>query len=288
MTAPHHDSSAGGYLRPPAPPESLFGIIGHPLGHSLSPALHTWNFQRLGLAAAYMRWDIAPKSLPEFMHAVHVLPVAGVSVTIPHKQAVIPFLDELSYTAERIGAVNTLFWRQGRLHGENTDITGFLSPLQGQSFDTALVLGAGGAARAVITGLQQLHVQKIHIANRSPQRAQDLAREFAVEALPWEERTSCACELLVNTTPLGMSGEGVAQTPWPGEFFSKGQTVYDLVYNPLQTRFLREAAEAGCHVLDGLHMFLGQAAEQCRLWTGESIPGPEGRALLEALLVRKS
>lgn len=284
MSVSHETASVGGSFEPPTPPEKLFGIIGHPLGHSLSPVLHTWNFSRLGLASAYFRWDVPPGKLDDFLNAARVLPIAGVSVTIPHKQAVIPGLDGLTPAATRIGAVNTLFWNEGRLLGDNTDVTGFLSPLQDRNFNSAMVLGAGGAARAVLAGLREKGVQQLLIANRSPERAKALAEEFSATPLPWDKRTEKNCELLVNTTPLGMKGGGINETPWPGEAFAPEQTVYDLVYNPLQTRFLREAARAGCTVLDGLGMFLGQAREQCRLWTGLELPVEQGRKLLEALL----
>lgn len=288
------ESNAGGstppafsLTPPPTPPANLYGILGHPLGHTLSPPLHTWSFHVLGVPAAYMRWDVPPESLGTFMDAVRVLPVAGASVTIPHKEAVIPHLDGLSAMAGRIGAVNTLYWKDGDLLGENTDVIGFLAPLAGAGFDSAMVLGAGGAARAVLAGLKDKGLGRIFLTNRSLARAQGLAREFDVQAVPWEERTQERCDLLVNTTPLGMFGDMVGETPWPAEDFSPGQTVYDLVYNPQQTRFLREASEAGCETVDGLSMFLGQARAQCQLWTGRKFPLQDGRQLLVSLLTKK-
>ncbi len=268
----------------PTPLHKLFGILGHSLGHSLSPALHTWSFKRIGVPAVYLVWEVKPESLLVFMQSVRVLPIDGVSVTIPHKEGVIAHLDELSEKARRIGAVNTLYWRGNALCGENTDVVGFTAPLKGRSFASAMVLGAGGAARAVLAGLQDLGVGEICITNRSPQRAETLAREFAVMAVPWEERVRHSCELLVNATPLGMLKGDVSATPWPASAFQKGQTAYDLVYNPLKTRFLREAEDSGCSIVDGLAMFLGQAAEQCRLWTGKELPTREGRELLAARL----
>lgn len=277
-------SGVGEQQSSPTPPHKLFGILGHSLGHSLSPVLHTWSFQRIGVPAVYLVWEVKPEALPVFMQSVRVLPIDGASVTIPHKEAVIPYLDDLSESARRIGAVNTLLWRDNRLLGENTDIVGFLSPIKGRSFASAMVLGAGGAARAVLAGLKDLGVDRIFITNRSADRAQKLAREFEVTAVPWEERTAYPAELLVNATPLGMLNKAQNETPWPPEAFEKGQTAYDLVYNPLKTRFLREAEDAGCDVVDGLAMFLGQAAQQCRLWTEKELPTREGRELLVAKL----
>lgn len=262
----------------------LFGILGHSLGHSLSPVLHTWSFQRIGVPAVYLVWEVKAEALPVFMQSVRVLPIDGASVTIPHKEAVIEHLDGLSDAAQRIGAVNTLYWRDGRLLGGNTDVVGFLAPLLGRSFTSAMVLGAGGAARAVLAGLQELGVDTIFITNRSAQRAEKLAREFEVTAVDWEQRTAYSAQLLVNATPLGMLNKAVDDSPWPPNAFEPGQTAYDLVYNPLKTCFLREAEEAGCDIVDGLAMFLGQAAEQCRLWTGKELPTREGRELLAARL----
>lgn len=268
------------------PPEQLYGIVGHPLGHSLSPALHTWNFHRLGLPAVYLRWDIPPQGLEHFVTAVRTLPIAGASVTIPHKEAVIPLLDGLTPAAGRMGAVNTLFWQEGRLLGDNTDARGFMAPLLGRRFQSALVLGAGGAARAVLAGLQDLEVAEIHLANRSQARAALLAADFGCKVLPWEERTKTQCDIVINTTPLGMQGRDLSESPWPDEEFRPGQLAYDLVYNPLRTRFLTAAAAAGCEVVDGLAMFLGQAAEQCRIWTNKELPSLQAREFLAQLLER--
>ncbi len=272
-----------GAILPPTPPQRLYGIIGHPLGHTMSPALHTWAFQEIGEPGAYMLWDVLPGDLPRFMDAVRVLPISGCSVTIPHKEAVIPFLDGISPNAGRVGAVNTLYWRDGKLLGENTDLIGFLAPLRNREISSAMVLGAGGAARAVIAGLLDKGVPRVYLANRSLVRAEKLSREFSIEPLEWDDRGDVQCELLINTTPLGMLGPKQGDTPWPRECFRKGQIAYDLVYNPQRTRFLREAGVANCEIIDGLSMFIAQAMEQSRLWTGSSFSAQEGRELLTAL-----
>ena len=265
-------------------PEKLFGIIGHPLGHSLSPVLHNWAFQELGLPFVYCRWPVAPEALADFMAAVRVLPLSGLSVTIPHKQSVRAFLDGESDSAAAIGAVNTVYWEQGKLLGENTDVRGFVEPIQGRRFSSALVLGAGGASRAVLAGLRELGVAELFLTNRSADKAKKLAAAFGARVVPWEERTRCAANLLVNTTPLGMQGENQNASPWPADRFAPGQVAYDLVYNPQQTRFLSEAGEQGLECIDGLSMFIGQAALQFRLWTNRQLPLAQARKLVQEQL----
>ncbi len=265
-------------------PEKLFGIIGHPLGHSLSPVLHNWAFQELFLPYVYCRWPVTPEKLADFMTAVRVLPISGLSVTIPHKQAVREFLDGESENAAAIGAVNTVYWDGDSLMGENTDVSGFMAPLKGRSFPSALVLGAGGASRAVLAGLTALGVKELFLTNRSAAKAQNLAHEFQAQFVPWEERTNCSAALLVNTTPLGMQGDNQQKSPWPEEHFAPGQVAYDLVYNPQQTLFLAQAAEKGLECIEGLSMFVGQAMLQFQLWTGQKMPEEGARNLILAQL----
>ncbi len=267
----------------------LCGVVGYPLGHSLSPLLHNWALQSLGAAGAYFSWPVEPKELTAFITAVRTLPIAGASVTIPHKEAVMPMLDAVSESASRIGAVNTLYWNKGKLFGENTDVAGFVAPLQGRDIESALILGAGGAARAVLAGLAGLGVNNVQLANRSASKAGQLAAEaqhvwgMTVQTACWEDRKECSPQLLVNTTPLGMRGERERETPWQAEWCCKGQIAYDLVYNPLQTQFLAEAESAGCETIDGLAMFVGQAAKQCELWTGKQMD----QAVAHELLARE-
>ena len=246
----------------------LYGIIGSPLGHSLSPCLHNWAFAAAGIPAVYLPWPLQAGKVGDFLTAMRTLPIAGASVTIPHKETVLALLDGQTEAARAVGAVNTLYWENGQLLGDNTDVAGFLAPLEGHSYASALVLGAGGAARAVLAGLKDLGVAEVFLANRSADRAAALAAEFGAIIVDWDERGDCAPDLLVNTTPLGMAGAQAAASPWPEERFRPGQTAYDLVYNPLETRFLAAAAAAGCRVVDGLAMFLGQALGQFRRWTG--------------------
>lgn len=273
-------------IRIPVVPQQLFGVLGHPVAHSLSPVLHNWAFRELSLPAVYLAFDKAPEELDEFLRAVRALPVAGLSVTIPHKVAVLDALDGVSDLARRVGAVNTLYWGGGKLLGENTDIAGFLEPLRdlGQVPGSALVLGAGGAARAVLAGLLDLGVPRIGLSNRTPDKAATLAAEFGVGAVPWEHRQDAAAELVVNTTPLGMAGERQGLSPWADICLSPSQVAYDLVYNPQTTRFLADAANMGCRTIDGLSMFVAQARAQFRLWTGRDFPALPARRLLLQLL----
>ena len=273
---------------PLLPPEELYGIIGHPLGHSLSPLLFTTLFAATARPAAYFRWDVSPEQVDDFMRAVRVLHIRGASVTIPHKEAVLPFLDAVSERARRAGAVNTLYWEGERLCGDNTDIGGFLAPLEKRQPRRALVLGNGGAARAVLAGLLERGVE-CFVAGRSRHKAEALARDFGASVLPWEECAHAAwpdADLLVNATPLGMQGAREGETPFPS-FPKTGNNgdrlAYDLVYRPRPTRFLREAAAAGWATQDGLAMFLAQALEQFRLWTGE-IWTPDMAALAKRTL----
>ncbi len=248
----------------------LLGIIGHPLRHSLSPMLHNAMCDALGVDAVYLPWPMPQDRLDAFMQAVRTLPIHGCSVTIPHKEAVMPLCDRLTARARDVGAVNTLYWEDGALVGENTDVTGFIAPLAalGGRIGAALVLGAGGAARAAVAGLQRLGVPRIGVANRTAARSADICRDLGGEALSWEARFAWGAELVVNTTPLGMAGSNVHESPWEASAFAPGMLAYDMVYNPLQTRFLAQAEAAGCRTVSGLEMFVQQAAAQFRLWTG--------------------
>lgn len=280
-------------------PRELYGITGYPLGHSLSPVLHNWGFGKAGLPAVFMPWPVPPHKVQDFVNAVRTLNIRGACVTIPHKETVLPLLDRVSERALRMGAVNTLHWVEDKLCGENTDVDGFTAPLRSRfsrstaegCLRCALVLGAGGAARAVVQGLKEMGVPRIVLTNRNADKAEALARHFDVEALLWEERHALGADMVVNTTPLGMQGSAEAETPFEARGFACQQgsgagkgLAYDLVYNPLETRFLREAHAAGWETQDGLDMFVAQGLAQFKLWTGHALPADEARALLlEAL-----
>ncbi|MGE4290949.1 MAG: shikimate dehydrogenase [Desulfovibrio sp.] len=259
-----------------------YGIIGHPLGHTLSPVLHNWGFAQIGLDARYDAWDTPSEDLARFVGRMREDKILGLSVTIPHKQAIMPLLDRVSSKARAVGAVNTLLWDRGLLKGTNTDVTGCLVPLQqlGRTFRTGLVLGAGGAARAAVAALNGLGVEWVGVTNRSREKADALAREFGVHVVEWGERHKNPPDVLVNCTPLGMTGHLEAENPWPLNSLPTGTVVFDLVYNPLKTRLLLAAKQSGCTTVSGLEMFLHQGLKQFKLWTGAELDADAARAVL--------
>ena len=285
-------------------PKRLFGILGQPLAQSLSPLLHNWGFARTGFAGAYFAWEKNSGDLPDFFRTVRGLPISGLSVTIPHKQAVMPFLDGLTDRARELGAVNTIFWSGNKLLGENTDVDGFLAPLARRKTplpSTALVLGAGGACRAALAGLNQLGIPRVYVAARKLDKAAVLAHDFGCLAVPWEEREhvldaldSC---LIVNATPLGMKGANLGVSPLSEESLAalarrpangnRPSVVYDLVYAPRRTRLVLDALDNGLETVDGLAFFVAQGLMQYRIWTGLSLPFDAAFALAAKALEEK-
>lgn len=264
-------------------PQGQYGIIGWPLGHSKSPLLHNWGLKEAGLTGLYVPWPTEPAKLPAFMAEVRARHIRGVSVTIPHKQAVMRHLDGLTDRAKAVGAVNTLFWRDGALLGDNTDVLGIVKALEGRGsgLKSALVLGAGGAARAACAALRELGVADVAVANRTAAKAEKLAADFGLRAVPWDERVR-AWSLILNTTPLGMQGEHQDESPWPADGFAGVGLVFDFVYNPVRTRLLAEAQEAGVGCVSGLTMFLHQGLAQFELWTGKKLDARRAAQVLMA------
>lgn len=279
-----------------ARPFLRLGLTGWPLGHSLSPRLQRAALDALGLAGEY-RLYLAPPlpegepALRELLEAVRQGRLDGLNVTIPHKQAVLPLLDDLSPAAQTIGAANTIFARAGRLVGENTDAPGFLADLERLGFTgtpgghLALVLGAGGAARAVCYALLGAGWQ-VSITARRTEQAQALAADLggdsgALKALAFEPAALLQpFSLIINATPLGMY-PNVEASPWPEDVpFPPGAAVYDLVYNPAETALVRAARRAGLQAASGLGMLVEQAALAFQIWSGQSVPR---QALWDAL-----
>lgn len=258
------------------PATETFGVFGKPVGHSMSPLLHNTAFAEAGMDRVYLPLPVDPGGLAEAVASLRAMPALnfrGASVTIPHKEAVAALPDaDIDDAVRAIGAGNTLWTdADGRLHAANTDWTAIRRAVAARvpagTGRRALVLGAGGAARAAVAALQAEGFA-VTVCNRSPDKAEALAREFRCAALPWEDRTRVGFpELLLNATSLGMHPH-VADTPLPDGALSARTVVFDTVYNPLETRLLREARAKGCPVIDGLTMFVGQAVEQFRLWTG--------------------
>lgn len=262
-----------------------YGIIGHPLGHTMSPVLHNWGFAVHGTKACYKAWPTAPDELVAFMNRFRREHISGLSITIPHKQAVIPLVDRLTNRAKEAGAVNTLWWDKDTLVGDNTDVEGIAGPIQKRRLapHSALVLGAGGAARAAVTALRRLKVPSVVIANRTRAKAELIAKDFKIAILDWADRRDFKPDLLVNSTPLGMQGKLETRSPLEGEL-PPGCTVFDLVYNPLETRLLEMARKGGCGVISGIEMFLHQGMEQFRLWTGKELDADKAMILLKEKL----
>ena len=268
-------------------PLYVYGVIGHPLAHSMSPALHNWGFREISFPGMYMAWPKRAEELSSFFAGVRALPVQGGNITLPHKVAAMAYMDVVSERAQKVGAINTFYWDNGLLIGDNTDVEGFLAPLTGKHFHTALLLGAGGVGRAVLTALADVGVRNTIITNRTDIRAQQLAQEFKTEYIEWERRGEVAADLIINATSMGMHGEQEDMTPYPANAFKGRGLAYDIVYTPMTTRFLREAATAGWEVQNGVAMFVAQARASFRLWTaGREMP-QEGAADKVITLLQK-
>ncbi len=266
---------------------SELGIIGFPIGHSISPVFQQAALDHLGLDAAYRAWEVEPEAVAEFVQGLRRPDVLGINVTVPHKEAVIPHLDEVDDWATAAGAVNTIVNRQGRLTGHNTDGSGFLRALrEAGGFDPkgrrVLVLGAGGAARGIVLALIREGTDQLTIANRTLERAQRLcrmaqengleARAIGFQAGPLGAAAASA-ELIVNCTTMGMShGPDETGSPLSADQIPSTAVVNDLVYNPLETPLLREAAKAGASTLGGIHMLVYQGAASFEMWTGREAP----------------
>jgi shikimate dehydrogenase len=258
------------------------GLIGHPLEKSLSPAIHQAALRARGLKGEYQLFPVLPlpegrAGLAERIDQLRQGKLHGLNVTIPHKQNVLPFLDELTPAAKAVGAANTLYVEKGILAGDNTDIPGFSADLRRLLPDAsgqALVLGAGGSARAVVYALRQMG-WTVTLAARRPEQAAELllalnapASFQVVRLTDIGLRTLNSFKLIVNTTPVGMLPQPEA-SPWPEEMpLPQDALLYDLIYKPLETQFMRRALQAGLQVANGLGMLVEQAALSFESWTG--------------------
>ena len=320
-------------LQPPDPllaisgATALAGVLGQPVRHSLSPAMHNAALRELGLDWSYLALPVASEGLETVVRALELLDCRGLNVTLPHKQAVCALAAELSPLAQRLGAVNTLVRRpQGGWFGTNTDVAGFLAPLRAHAEDwsgrRAVVLGTGGSARAVLAGLLELGLEQITLAGRrtdplaallaAGQRWQAAADPASIatrlEAVAWQDLGAAAaadadavtaalqgCELLVNTTPVGMASaqdpEAALRSPLGREQLDRlpsTATIYDLIYTPRPTALLAEAGARGYRCLDGLEMLVQQGAAALRMWTGrEDVPVAAMRQAALAQLTRR-
>lgn len=256
----------------------LAGVIGSPIAHSKSPRLHGHWLRKLGLPGHYIPMDVAPEDFEQVLRSLPKAGFVGVNVTVPHKEAALKLADVVTDRATLIGAANTLiFLEDGRIHADNTDGYGFIENLRQNAPDwdakagPAAVLGAGGAARAILASLLDAGAPEILLSNRTRARAEALQSDFGskIKVVDWVQAGNMLedAATVVNTTSLGMLGHPELRVPLDG--LQKGALVTDLVYNPLQTRLLREAEEMGCVTVDGLGMLIHQAVPGFERWFGK-------------------
>lgn len=262
----------------------IVGLIGWPVSHSFSPLLQNTAFEACEINFAYIPLPVAPGCLAQAVEGLKGLQFAGANVTIPHKVDIIPLLDEIDPAAKKIGAVNTIVVRDGQLYGYNTDAPGFMSSLaQNQVViegKKAMMLGAGGAARAVICGLLDGQSEEIFLAARNMEQAKALAVRYAGEGklTPIElgceefERKSAECALIVNCTPLGMQPWLEQMPPLDFAVLARDTVIYDLIYNPTHTMLLIKAAECGFKTIGGMEMLIEQGALAFEKWTSVTAP----------------
>lgn len=277
----------------------LLGIIGHPVEHSLSPVMQNAALMHLGIDAVFLPFPVEPERLPTALAGMAAIGVQGFNATIPHKQAVIPLLKTITQVAQQIGAVNTVWWADGGWHGTNTDAAGFIAPLRELARDwsdvTPVVLGNGGAARAVVAGCVELGCPQVVVAGRNEEKlaafeqswtASEIQQRLKVQT--WEQLDNwlSRTQLLINTTPVGMAPNSdrspidaaqLAQLPG-------GAIAYDLIYTPRPTQFLIQAQATGASIIDGTEMLVQQGAAALERWIGQPAPVAVMRsALLQAL-----
>jgi len=263
---------------------AICALFGDPVEHSLSPLMHNAAFASLELDLAYLAFRVG--EIGPAVKAMKALGILGASVTIPHKEAAVAFVDGLDDDAARIGSINTIYRRGAFLIGANTDGSAAMEALTDagalEERPAVVVLGAGGAARAVVYGLARSSaISALTVLSRSPDRCERLCREVTestrFEVTPGQLAEEGApevvgrCGLLINCTPLGMA-PGPAESPVPGAWLHKGMTIFDMIYNPVRTELLKLAAEGGASTVEGIEMFVRQGAMQFSLWTGRPAP----------------
>jgi shikimate dehydrogenase len=283
--------SAGGGFPGVSGSAKLAGVVGHPVTHSLSPRLMAHWIGAAGLDAVYCPFSVEASGFDTFVRGLACSQASGVNVTLPHKQAALALADTASPAAAAIGAANLLTFRNGSIHADNTDAEGFLAALKPAAIKytqtTALVLGAGGAARALIHALLTSGISRLILTNRTRARAEALAAELApgADIVDWDARNSAlgAAGLVVNATALGLRGATELEMDWSQA--RPGTVVFDSVYTPLETGFLAAARQAGLATVDGLDMLIGQARPSFRAFFGIDVPaGLPVRPVLERAL----
>ncbi len=249
----------------------VYGVIGNPVGHSLGPTMHNAAFRETGWPGVYVAFTVSDGGAA--IKGVRALNIRGISVTIPHKEVILPYLDQVDETARQIGAVNTVVNEQGRLIGYNSDAYGAVTALlekTGLKDRDVVIIGAGGAARAIGYGVLK-EGARLHIVNRSEPKGTQLARDLGAAFYPLSGLNRAPRDILVNTTPVGMH-PGIDEMPLLPQYLEKDMLVMDIIYNPLETRLLREAKSVGAATIDGVPMFVYQGAMQFEFWTGREAP----------------
>lgn len=250
---------------------SLYCILGNPVGHSMSPVMHNSAFAAVGYNGVYMAFNVA--DIEAAVNGIRALGIKGVSVTIPYKVSVIDFLDDVDELAGRIGAVNTVINRNGQLKGYNSDGLGAVNALTEKTpirDRDVLIIGAGGAARAVGFGIIS-EGGRLTISNRTVEKGERLARELGAEFSPLSDIQKINAPILINTTSVGMIPR-CDEMPVREDVLDRDMVVMDIVYNPVKTRLLKAAEERGCQTIDGVAMLVNQGAFQFELWTGMKAP----------------
>ncbi|HLO52297.1 MAG TPA: shikimate dehydrogenase [Kamptonema sp.] len=271
----------------------LLGVIGHPIEHSLSPVMHNAALSYLGLDCVYLAFPVKPQDLKAAISGFAAVGILGFNVTIPHKQEILPLLSEVSPVARAVGAVNTVYRTEQGWGGTNTDVQGFLAPLRSHllktdtkndwSQKTVVILGSGGAARAVVAGCSQLGCAEIHVVGRNLQKLTEFQQSWVNSPLPvkllthtWENLSVLIskADLLVNTTPVGMFPRGGESPVTEAEIdrLREGAIAYDLIYTPNPTQFLIQAQQKGAIAIDGLEMLVQQGAAALEIWLRQPVP----------------
>jgi len=262
-------------------------LLGHPVAHSISPAFQQAALDALGIDATYEAWDTPPADLPSAIERLRSATMLGANVTVPHKVEAMRLVDDPDGLCELVGAANTIVNREGRLHATNTDVTGVLRALEEAGAELAgkniVVIGAGGAARAVVVAMRRARAAQVTVANRTEERAQALVAlggtDLEVRSCPLDVESARlhaalgAAHVVVQSTSLGMlHGPDEGASPVPAELLKPWQVAFDLVYVPERTPFLKAAESAGATAVGGLSMLVHQGAESFRLWTGQGPP----------------
>jgi shikimate dehydrogenase len=266
-------------------PAKVYGVLGNPIQHSLSPVMHNAAFEASGVNALYVAFESS--DLKGSIDGMRALGIYGMSVTIPFKTSVIPHLDALEPLAERIGAVNTIVNKHGRLKGYNTDGLGAMKALQAKmnlEGQRCVLVGAGGAARGIGFMAREMGMELV-IVNRSADRGLALADFLECPFVPLDRIREIRANILIQTTPVGMFPHEDA-SPLPDDVFQKEMLVMDAIYNPIETHLLKTARARGCATISGLEMFIHQGAEQFRLWTGITPPMDVMRAVVKDALLK--